>query len=173
MNTLPPAPDLTRRQVLLLHRVANGESHAVIAADPALHLRPDEIGAAIDELLAVTGTRTVPHLAAWAAARRFVTDTAEPCAALAVNLRLVPRLHQLLRGWTGGQSSSEITAEFGVSYGTMHGYSSRLLGELGVRSQVQASVAGVLAGLTLLSDIDPTWPAEPLNRTTGPIRWAA
>ncbi|MEU1287434.1 hypothetical protein [Kitasatospora sp. NPDC005856] len=30
-------------------------------------------------------------------------------------------------------------------------------------SQIQGSIAAVLAGLVLLSDIDPTWPAEPIQ----------
>ncbi|MEU6233032.1 LuxR C-terminal-related transcriptional regulator [Kitasatospora sp. NPDC047058] len=172
MNTLPPAPDLTPTQARLLRRVADGETHALIAADPLLHLRADQVGAAVDELLTLTGTRTPPHLAAWAAARRFVTDTAEPCAALTATVRLTRRQHDLLRAWTGGLSTPEIVTAFGVSYGTVRGYSTLLLGQLGVRSQVQAAVAGVLARLTLLSDVDPAWPAEPLA-PAGPIARAA
>ncbi|MQS14712.1 hypothetical protein F7Q99_21205 [Streptomyces kaniharaensis] len=173
MTDLSPMPELTGQDTALLILVAAGASHDTIARDATLALKPHEVGDAIEALLAKTCTRTVLHLAAWATAYRIVTDTAEPCAALAIAPRLTPRLLQILRGWAGGRSTPELTADFGLSPTTMRTYTKTLLSELGVHSQVQASVTGVLTGLTLLSDIDSAWPARPLRRTAQPSGLAA
>lgn len=75
-------------------------------------------------------------------------------------------------GWVGGRTSAEITVDFDVTTATLRGYGRDLRARLGVQSQVQASIAAVLAGLVYLSDIDPSWPDEPLRRTM-PRRQAA
>ncbi|MFJ2778198.1 Mur ligase domain-containing protein [Kitasatospora sp. NPDC087315] len=163
-----PVPSLTGQDIALLVLVAAGAGHGTIAADPTLALERHQVGDAIRALLARTGTRTVLQLAAWATARRIITDSAEPCAALAVTPCLAPRPRQILRGWAGGRSTPELAADFGVTPATMRAYTRTLLSDLGVGSQAQASVVGVLAGLTLLSDIDPAWPSVPLDRATRP-----
>ncbi len=173
MTDLAPMPELTDQDTALLILVATGASHHTIIRAATLALRPHEVGDAIESLLAKTRTRTVLHLAAWATAHRIVTDTAEPCAALAITPQLTPRLLQVLRGWAAGRSTPELTADFGISPMTMRTYTKTLLSELGVRSQIQASVVGVLTGLTLLSDIDPAWPAHPLIRAAQPSGLAA
>ncbi|MGW2397169.1 helix-turn-helix transcriptional regulator [Kitasatospora sp. NPDC001664] len=160
---MPPLePELASGNQRLAELVAAGASHQQIAAETTLDLDAEDVRGAIEDLLAFTGTRTVLHLAAWATARRIVTTTVHPCAALVVRPQLAPRLLTILRGWSGGRSTPELTADSGVSPGTMRTYCHTLLTRLGVDNQPQACVAGVLSGVVLLSDIDPAWPSEAL-----------
>ncbi|MDH6709195.1 DNA-binding NarL/FixJ family response regulator [Kitasatospora sp. MAA19] len=173
MATALPTHTLSEHQVRLLSHIAAGSQTRTIAADPKLGLENAEVDTAVASLLTATGTRTVLQLVAWGAAHSIVTDTAEPCAALATAIRLPPRLHRVLVGWVGGRITPELAADFGVTPATMRGYGRDLRAWLGVRSQVQASIAAVLAGMVLLSDIDPSWPTEPFRRTTLPRGQAA
>ncbi|MBV6695677.1 LuxR C-terminal-related transcriptional regulator [Kitasatospora aureofaciens] len=166
MTTTLPAHNLSERDVRLLVHIAAESQTRTIAGDPALGLERAEIDTAVGALLKATGSRTMLQLVAWGAAHGLVTDTAEPCAALAAP-RLPPRLRQILTGWVGGRSTPELTADFGISPATMRGYIKDLNTRLGVHSQMQASIAGVLSGQVLLSSIDPSWPAEPFHRTAG------
>ncbi len=68
------------------------------------------------------------------------------------------RQRQLLRGGAGGKANADLAAEFGIASNTVRRYGKDVL----VGCASQAVVVGVLAGLVLLSDIDPAWPAEPL-----------
>ncbi|MFB7908370.1 LuxR C-terminal-related transcriptional regulator [Kitasatospora purpeofusca] len=161
---MPPAPlpALTAPELRLIALVAAGASHEQIAADPETRLRAADVRSAIEAVLATTGTRTVLHLAAWATAHRIVTQPVHPSGALSIKPALAPRRLQILRGWAGGRSTSELTADFGISPTTMRTYCKTLLAELNTDSQPQAVVIGVLAQLVLLSDIDPTWETRPL-----------
>ncbi|MFD0262408.1 helix-turn-helix transcriptional regulator [Kitasatospora indigofera] len=173
MTTTGPLPDLSDQDRRLIVLVASGARHPQIAADPGAAVVADDVRAAIKTLLTRTRTSTVLHLAAWATAQRIVTAPVHPTGALTVKPQLMPRLSQTLRGWSAGRSTSELTAEWGIAPGTMRTYTKTLLTQLGVDSQPQATVVGVLCGLTLLSDIDPAWAAEPLardNRQNRPSR---
>ncbi|MFJ9446413.1 hypothetical protein ACIRRH_31820 [Kitasatospora sp. NPDC101235] len=159
-----PAHTLTEQQVRLLSHIAVESTVRTIAADPELPWKPAEVDAAVKNLLMATGTRTASQLVAWGTAHRLITATAQPCAALCADIRLPRRLDRVLVGWVGGRTAPEIAADFDVTAATVRGYGKDLRAWLGVRTQIQASIAAVLAGLVLLSDIDPTWPAEPLHR---------
>ncbi|MFJ7275496.1 hypothetical protein [Kitasatospora sp. NPDC098663] len=172
MTTLP-AHTLTGQQVRLLGHIATESTARTIAADPDLPWERAEVDAAVKELLAVTGTRTGPQLVAWGTAHRVITDTAQTCAALTADIRLPRRLHRVLVGWVGGRTAPELAAGFDVATTTVRSYGKDLRAWLGVRTQVQASIAAVLSGLVLLSDIDPSWPAEPLERAAAPRTQAA
>ncbi|MGV9266554.1 hypothetical protein ACWDRR_18070 [Kitasatospora sp. NPDC003701] len=161
--TTGPLPDLSDQDRRLIVLAASGASHHQIAADAEPAVAPDDVRAAIETLLGRTRTRTVLHLSAWATARAIVTGPVHPTAALTTKPQLRPRLLQILRGWSGGRSTGELTAGWGIAPSTMRGYTKTLLTELGVDSRPQAAVVGVLAQLTLLSDIDPHWPAEPFT----------
>ncbi|MGW3073869.1 helix-turn-helix transcriptional regulator [Kitasatospora sp. NPDC001132] len=163
-----PLPALTASERRLIVLVAAGASHDQIAADPDTKLQRDDVRSAIEAVLVTTGTRTVLHLAAWAAAHRIVTQPVHPSGALTINPQLAPRLLQILRGWAGGRSTPELTADFGIAPSTMRTYSKSLLSQLNVDSQPQAVVVGVLAQLVWLNCIDPAWPAGPLVPTTEP-----
>ncbi|MFD4533579.1 hypothetical protein ACFWNL_21205 [Kitasatospora sp. NPDC058397] len=163
MATALPAHALTEQQVRLLGHIGAESTVRTIAADPELPWARAEVDAAVKELLAVSGTRTESQLVAWGTAHRLITDTSQPCAALAAEIRLPLRLHRVLVGWVGGRTSPELATDFDVTPSTMRGYSRDLRSWLGVRSQVQASIAAVLAGLVQLRDVDPSWPAEPLH----------
>nr|BFD94011.1 hypothetical protein KitaXyl93_53710 [Kitasatospora sp. Xyl93] len=173
MATTLPAHNLPERDIRLLVHIAAESQTRTIAADPALTLVPSEVDAAVRALFTATGTRTVLQLVAWGAAHGIVTGTTQPCTALTTAVQLPRRLQRVLVGWVGGRTAPELAADFGVSTGTMRGYGRDLRSWLGVRNQLQASIAGVLAGLVLLSDIDPTWPAEPVDRVTTPCGRAA
>ncbi|MFJ8628160.1 LuxR C-terminal-related transcriptional regulator [Kitasatospora sp. NPDC093550] len=160
-----PLPALAAAERRLIVLAAAGASFEQIAADPETRLRLDDVRSATEAVLVTTGTRTLLHLAGWATAHRIVTQPVHPSGALTIKPSLAPRLSQILRGWAGGRSTPELTADFGISPTTMRTYTKTLLTALNVDSQPQAVVVGVLAGLVLLSDIDPTWPAEPLART--------
>ncbi|GAA2971978.1 hypothetical protein GCM10010519_03890 [Streptomyces lactacystinicus] len=162
-TTALPAHTLTGQQVRLLGHIAAESTVRTIAADPELPWGPGAVDVAVTELLAATSTRTAPQLVAWGAAHRLITDTAQPCAALCADIRLPRRLHGVLVGWVGGRTAPELAADSDVTAATVRGYGKDLRAWLGVRTQIQASIAAVLAGLVLLSDIDPTWPAEPLH----------
>ncbi|MCG6499233.1 LuxR C-terminal-related transcriptional regulator [Kitasatospora sp. A2-31] len=162
-----PLPALAAAELRLIVLAAAGASFEQIAADPETRLRLDDVRSAIEAVLVTTGTRTLLQLAAWATAHRIVTQPVHPSGALAIKPSLAPRLSQILRGWAGGRSTPELTADFGISPTTMRTYTKTLLTTLNVDSPPQAVVVGVLAELVLLSDIDPTWPAEPLARTAG------
>ncbi|MFD0404710.1 hypothetical protein [Kitasatospora sp. NPDC127116] len=165
MATAWPTHTLTEQQVRLLGHIATESTIRTIAADPELPWDNTEINPAIQNLIAVTNTRTAAQLAAWGTAHRIITATAEPCTALTTPICLPPRLYRVLVGWVGGRTALELTVDFDVTATTLRGYGRDLRAWLGVRTQVQASIAAVLAGLVYLSDIDPTWPAEPLRRT--------
>ncbi|MFB7474327.1 LuxR C-terminal-related transcriptional regulator [Kitasatospora sp. NPDC056184] len=160
-----PLPALAAAERRLVVLASAGASFEQIAADPETRLRLDDVRSAIEAVLVTTGTRTVLQLAGWATAHRIVTQPVHPSGALTIKPSLAPRLSQILRGWAGGRSTPELTADFGISPTTMRTYTKTLLTTLNVDSQPQAIVVGVLAGLVLLSDIDPAWPAEPLART--------
>ncbi|MEV4558380.1 hypothetical protein AB0K51_15510 [Kitasatospora sp. NPDC049285] len=162
-----PLPALTASERRLIVLVAAGASNQQIAADPETRLRIDDVRSAIETVLVTTGTRTTLQLAAWAVAHRIVTQPVHPSGALSIKPTLSPRRLQILRGWSGGRSTPELTADFGISLPTMRGYCKELLSELNTDSQSQAVVVGVLAQLVLLSDIKPTWPAEPLALPLG------
>ncbi|MEV0530868.1 hypothetical protein [Kitasatospora sp. NPDC050463] len=165
--TAGPLPELSEAERQLITLVAQGNSASQIAAAPGSSKDTEAAREAIQALFAKTGTRTVPHLAAWAAAHRIVTEPVRPTGALSVKPQLPPRLAQILRGWSGGRTTPELTADFGISPATMRSYIKTLFTYLGVDSQPQAGVVGVLAGLVRLSDIDPSWPAEPLASAVG------
>ncbi|MFE4514701.1 hypothetical protein ACFRMQ_10995 [Kitasatospora sp. NPDC056783] len=162
-TTARPAHTLTGQQVRLLGQIAAESTIRTIAADPELPWGPSAVDAAVKELLTATGTRTAPQLVAWGAAYRLITDTAQPCAALCAGIRLPRRLDRVLVGWVGRRTAPEISADFDVTAATVCGYGRGLRAWLGVRTQIQASIAAVLASLVRLSDIDPAWPAEPLH----------
>ncbi len=166
MSAPPPRPALTERDLVLLQLIA-AEAPLTTIADRA-GIPADQVADAIDAVLAVTGTRTRAHAAAWATAQRIVTATSEPCAAQTAAPALPPRLLQVLRGWAGGHTSDELTDLFGVAPATMRSYSKTILGELGVRSQTQAAIAGVLCDLVRLTHVDPAWPAVPLGAASSP-----
>ncbi|MFF3006700.1 hypothetical protein ACFVTF_28305 [Kitasatospora sp. NPDC057940] len=161
--TNPPAHTLTGQQVRLLGHIATESTARTIAADPELPWERAEVDAAVKDLLAATGTRTASQLVAWGTAHRIITDTSQPCAALTADIRLPQRLRGVLVGWVGGRTAPELAADVGIATTTVRSYGRDLRAWLGVRSQVQASIAAVLADLVLLSDIDPAWPAEPLH----------
>ncbi|MET8630761.1 LuxR C-terminal-related transcriptional regulator [Kitasatospora sp. NPDC004669] len=169
MATTLPAPNLPERDIWLLVHIAAESQTRTIAADPALALVPSEVDAAVRALFTATGTRTVLQLVAWGAAHGIVTGT----TALTTAVQLPRRHQQVLAGWVGGHTTPEIVADFGISTTTMRGYGRDLRSRLGVPNQVQASIAGVLGGLVLLNDIDPTWPAEPFARAIAPRGHAA
>ncbi|MFJ7279767.1 LuxR C-terminal-related transcriptional regulator [Kitasatospora sp. NPDC098663] len=154
---------LSGQQVRLLEHIAADATTRTIAADPELPWERTEVDAAVTALLSATGTRTASQLAAWATAYRIITDTAQPHTVLAPDIRLPRRLRRVLAGWVGGRTAPELAADIGIATTTVRSYGRDLRAWLGVRSQVQASIAAVLAGLVLLSDIDPAWPAEPLH----------
>ncbi|MFF2747728.1 hypothetical protein ACFVVA_19515 [Kitasatospora sp. NPDC058048] len=160
--TALPAHTLTGQQMHLLGHIAAESNLRTIAADPELTLERAEVDATVTELLTATGTRTAPQLVAWGTAHRLITDTAQPCVALCADIQLPRRLDLVLVGWVGGRTAPELAADFDVTAATVRGYGKDLRAWLGVRTQIQASIAAVLAGLVRLSDIDPTWPAEPL-----------
>ncbi|MFJ2864965.1 hypothetical protein [Kitasatospora sp. NPDC087314] len=163
MATALPAHALTEQQVRLLGHIAAESTVRTIVADPELPWERSEIDHAIQDLIAATGTCTASQLAAWGTARRIITATSEPCAALTTPICLPPRLYRVLVGWVGGRTTLELTVDFDVTAATLRGYGRDLRAWLGVRTQIQASIAAVLSGLVYLSDIDPTWPAEPLR----------
>ncbi|MFD9687275.1 LuxR C-terminal-related transcriptional regulator [Kitasatospora sp. NPDC059088] len=163
-----PLPALTTSELRLIVLIAAGASHDQIAADPDTKLQPDDVRRAIEALLVTTGTRTVLHLAAWATAHRIVTQPVHPSGALTIKPQLAPRLTQILRGWAGGRSTPELTADFGIAPSTMRTYYKTLLSQLNVDSQPQAVVVGVLAQLVWLNSIDPAWPAGPLAPAAEP-----
>ncbi|MFJ1931589.1 hypothetical protein ACIOGZ_02780 [Kitasatospora sp. NPDC088160] len=158
-----PAYHLTEQQVRLLEHIATESTARTIAADPELPWERADVDAAVKELLTVTGTRTAPQLVAWGTAHRIITNTAQPCTVLTAKSRLPRRLHRVLVGWVGGRTAPELAADFDVATTTVRSYGRDLRAWLVVRSQVQASIAAVLSGLVLLSDIDPSWPSEPLH----------
>ncbi|MFJ6620051.1 hypothetical protein ACIQOW_21065 [Kitasatospora sp. NPDC091335] len=160
-----PAHSLTGQQVRLLRHLGAESTVRTITADPELSWERTEVDAAVKDLLTATGTRTASQLVAWGAAQRIITETSEPCTALAVSIQFPQRLRRVLVGWVGGSTAPELAADFGVTAATVRGYGRDLRAWLGVRTQIQGSIAAVLAGLVLLSDVDPTWPAEPLLRT--------
>ncbi len=162
-----PLPALAAAERRLIVLTSAGASFEQIAADPETRLRLGDVRSAIEAVLVTTGNRTVPQLAGWATAHRIVTQPVHPSGALTIKPSLAPRLSQVLRGWAGGRSTPELTADFGISSTTMRSYTKTLLSTLNVDSDTQAVVVGVLAELVLLSDIDPAWPAEPLARTAG------
>ncbi|WP_404868478.1 hypothetical protein ACI1MP_10440 [Kitasatospora griseola] len=160
-----PIPELTDAQRRLIVLVAGGATFTQIAADPATWLQPAGVRDAIDAVLAATGTRTPAHLAAWATARRFVTEPVRPCGALVAAPALARRHQQVLRGWAGGMTDHDLVADFGVAWTTVRSYGKAVFAGLGVGCASQAVVVGVLAGLVLLSDIDSDWPAQALAGT--------
>ncbi|MFI9327946.1 LuxR C-terminal-related transcriptional regulator [Kitasatospora sp. NPDC052868] len=165
--SVAPLPALAAAELRLIVLASAGASFEQIVADPETRLRLGDVRSAIEAVLVTTGTRTVLQLAGWATAQRIVTQPVHPSGALTAKPSLTPRLSQVLRGWAGGRSTPELTADFGISPTTMRSYTKTLLNTLNVDSQPQAVVVGVLAELVLLSDIDPAWPAEPLARTAG------
>ncbi|MFG2918316.1 hypothetical protein ACGF0D_36200 [Kitasatospora sp. NPDC048298] len=167
-----PAHTLTGQQVRLLSHIAAESTVRTIAADPELPWEPAEVDAAVKGLLMATGTRTACQLVAWGTAHRVITDTAQPCTALTTPICLPPHLYRILVGWVSGRTTPELTIDLDVTTATARGYGRDLRVRLGVHTQVQASIAAVLAGLVYLSDIDPTWPAGPLYRAA-PRRQAA
>ncbi|WP_327073895.1 LuxR C-terminal-related transcriptional regulator [Kitasatospora purpeofusca] len=162
-----PVPALAAAERRLIVLASAGASFEQIAADPETRLRLGDVRSAIEAVLVTTGNRTVPQLAGWATAHRIVTQTVHPSGALTIKPSLAPRLSQVLRGWAGGRSTPELTADFGISSTTMRSYTKTLLSTLNVDSDTQAVVVGVLAKLLLLSDVNLSWPAEPLARTAG------
>ncbi|WP_033825801.1 MULTISPECIES: LuxR C-terminal-related transcriptional regulator [unclassified Kitasatospora] len=162
-----PLPALAAAERRLIVLASAGATFEQIAADPETRLRLGDVRSAIEAVLVTSGTRTVLQLAGWATAHRIVTEPVHPSGALTIKPSLAPRLSQVLRGWAGGRSTPELTADFGISSTTMRSYTKTLLSTLNVDSDTQAVVVGVLAELVLLSDIDPAWPAEPLARTAG------
>ncbi|MFJ1706868.1 LuxR C-terminal-related transcriptional regulator [Kitasatospora sp. NPDC088346] len=161
MTATGPLPDLSDQERRLIVLVAASASHDQISADDEAAVDPGGVRSAIELLLAKTRTRTVLQLAAWASAHRIVTSPVRPSAALTIKPQLPPRLLQILQGWAAGRSTPELTADWGIAPSTMRTYTKTLLTQLGVDSQLQASVVGVLAGLTTLNDIEPAWPADP------------
>ncbi|MFC9331317.1 LuxR C-terminal-related transcriptional regulator [Kitasatospora sp. NPDC057015] len=167
MTTTGPLPDLSDQHRRLIVLVTSGASHPQISAGPGVAVAANGVRAAIETLLARTRTRTVLHLAAWPTAQRIVTSPVHPTGAFTIKPQLTPRLSQILRGWSTGRSTTELTAEWGIAPNTMRTYTETLLTQLGVDSQPQAGVVGVLSGLTLLSDTNASWAAEPLARDNG------
>ncbi|MFJ9947697.1 hypothetical protein [Kitasatospora sp. NPDC091207] len=164
MNPHLPLPALTSHEALLVALIVAGTDHGRIGADPEAGLFGADVGAAIAALLVKTGCRTVQQLAAWSGAP---SDRHRHRRALRRARGAAPA-HQAPaadpRRLAVGRSIPELTADFGIAPTTMRTYIKTLLSQLGVGSQVQASLVGVLSGLTVLSAIDPSWPAEPLRR---------
>ncbi|MGW2542526.1 hypothetical protein ACWC5I_17035 [Kitasatospora sp. NPDC001574] len=164
---LPAPPDLTYGDRRLLRLIAANAPVAQVAAETGLPPQTAAVNAAADDLLRRIGARTRAQAAAWATAHRIVTATVEPCAALAAPVRPTGRQLQVLRGWCGGRTDDELAAEYTIALPTLRGYAIALRGQLGVRRKEQACVAGILAGHVRLSDIDPLWPAVPLEQPFG------
>ncbi|MEV7121147.1 helix-turn-helix transcriptional regulator [Kitasatospora griseola] len=170
--TLDPISELSTAQRQLIALVTGGATFAQIAAHPENRLQPDSVRSAIDAVLAITGTRTPAHLAAWATARRLVTEPVRPSGALIVTPALPPRRQQVLCGWAGGKSNEELAHELGITRSTVRGYGKALIADLDVGCARQAVVVGVLSGLVLLRDVDPSWPAKPLVAEAAPVSGA-
>ncbi|MFJ7244544.1 hypothetical protein ACIQWA_07810 [Kitasatospora sp. NPDC098652] len=160
MNTALPPHALSERETRLLGHLAAEAQPRTITVDPILALAPADVDEAVRALLSTTGTRTVPQLVAWGAAHSIVTGPHTPPT---TDFRLPGRLQRILQGWVGGRTAPELAADLDVTPHTVREYDRGLRVRLGVRTQIQASITAVLAGLVLLRDIKPDWPAEPFR----------